>query len=97
MLYHCPSNMKDGRNELVERITSRYQQLCTTIETAVKGIYQEFIGWVESVIAGNLNKNNKNKKTTEESLNASNSDGTSNEASNEASSDIVVAWLYLTS
>ena len=91
MLYHCPSNMKDGRNELVERITSRYQQLCTTIETAVKGIYQEFIGWVESVIAGNLNKNNKNKKTTEESLNASNSDGTSNEASNEASNSRVDA------
>ena len=55
LLYHCPSNMKEGKNELVERIKSRYSQLCTTIETAVKGIYQEFIVWVESVIAGGGN------------------------------------------
>jgi dynein heavy chain, axonemal len=65
LLYHCPSNLKDGRNELVERITSRYQQLCTTIETAVKGIYQEFITWVESVIAG-TNKETKMKSGVDE-------------------------------
>jgi hypothetical protein len=63
LLYHCPSNMKEGKNELVERIKSRYSQLCTTIETAVKGIYQEFIVWVESVIAGGGSRNSSSSST----------------------------------
>ena len=67
LLYHCPSNMKEGKNDLVERIISRYQQLCTTIETAVKGIYQEFVVWVENVIAGN---NNTKRSSTSSSAGA---------------------------
>ena len=68
LLFHCPSNMKEGKNELVERITSRYQQLCTTIETAVKGIYQEFILWVENVIAGNVDNHGKEDKNHSKQL-----------------------------
>ena len=52
MLHFCPDSMKSGGSDLMTRIQSRYEQLSTTIETAVRGIHKKFVRWVNAVISG---------------------------------------------